>query len=141
VAAHEEEAFLDDLTVFHGVETDLVHVRALTALRRHVHLEAHDELIAVHIGTLDLEIVHGVVCVPLRAFAFDRFATFEFRHVAGHRLAADNVVGPVFFAGGVKLAFAAHLGERFRKILRAHENASERDNTLPKCRVHGSGAL
>jgi hypothetical protein len=59
-----------------------------------------------------------VVRVPPFAFAFDRLAPSEHRHIAGHRLAAHDVVGPEFFAGGVELALGAHVSESLREILR-----------------------
>src|ERR1700722_8440859 len=119
-AAHKE-AFLDDLAVLDCVKADLIEVQALAALGRNVHLEADDELIAVHIGTLDLDIVHRVVRITPFAFSFDRLAPSEHRHVAGHRLAAHDVVGPEFLAGGVELAFGTHVSESLREILRFHD--------------------
>ena len=55
-AAHKE-TFLDDLTVADRVKPNLVEVHAFLALWRDLSLKANDELIAVHVGTLDLEIM------------------------------------------------------------------------------------
>src|SRR5262249_20226487 len=63
--------------------------------------EANDELIAVHIGTLDLEIMHFVVRLPPFVFSFARLAPLEHRHIAGHRLAAHDVVGPELLTSGL----------------------------------------
>src|SRR5215470_2152106 len=74
---------------------------AFLALWRNLSLEANDELIAVHIGTLDLEIMHFVVRFPPFAFSFDRLAPLELRHISGHRLTAHDVVGPELLTSGL----------------------------------------
>ena len=66
-AAHEE-AFLDDLTVPDRVKPDLIEGHAFLALWSDLSLEANDELIAVHVGTLNLEIMHFVVRFPPLVF-------------------------------------------------------------------------
>ena len=58
--AHKE-ALLDDLTLPDRIKADFIEVDAFLALRRDFHPEANNKLIAVHIGTLDLDIVHLVV--------------------------------------------------------------------------------
>src|SRR5215472_2585782 len=88
-AAHEE-AFLDNLTVPDRVKPDLIEVHAFLALWRDLSLKANDELIAVHVGTLDLEIMHFVVRFPPFAFSFDRLAPLELRHISGHRLTMSS---------------------------------------------------
>src|ERR1700747_1606312 len=98
-AAHEE-ALLDDLTVPDGVKPDLIEVHAFLALWRDLSLKANDELIAVHVRTLHLEIMHFVVRFPPLAFSFDRLAPLELRHISGHRLTAHDVVGPEFLTSG-----------------------------------------
>src|SRR5262249_13930609 len=118
-AAHEE-AFLDNLTVPDRVKPDLIEVRAFLALWRDLSLEANDELIAVHIGTLDLEIMHFVVRFPPFAFSFDRLAPLEHRHIAGHRLAAHDFVGHELLTSGLYFALRAHVGESFRQLLGTH---------------------
>jgi TIR domain-containing protein len=122
-AAHKE-ALLDDLPVLDRIKADFVEVHAFLALRRDFHLEANNKLIAVHIGTLDLGIVHLVVRIPPLAFSFDRFAPFEHRHVTSHRLTAHDVIRPEFLTGGVEVALRAHVGESLRKLLRIHDVTS-----------------
>jgi len=99
-AAHEE-AFLDDLTVPDPVKPDLIEVHAFLALWRDLSLKSNDKLIAVHVGTLDLEVMHFVVRFPPLAFSFDRLAPLELRHIAGHRLTAHDVIGPEFLTSGL----------------------------------------
>src|SRR5262249_4289251 len=122
--ADHEQALLDNLAVLDRVETDFIEAQAILTLGRDVHLEAHDELIAVHIGTLDLDIVHLVVRIPPFAFSFDRLAPFEHRHFAGHWLAALDAIGPEFLTGGVELALRAHVSESLRELLRIHDITS-----------------
>ena len=133
-AAHEE-ALLDDLAVLDRVKADFIEAQAILTLGRDFHLEANDELIAVHIGTLDLDIVHLVVRIPPLSFSFDRLAPFEHRHFAGHRLAAHDVIGPEFLAGGVELALRAHVGESLRELLRIHGITSSLYHVLSAART------
>jgi hypothetical protein len=99
--ATHEKAFLDDPTVPDRVKPDLIEVDAFLALWRDIQLEANDELIPVHIRTLDLKIMNFVVRVPPLGFSFHRLAPLEFCHIAGHRLTAHDVVGPEFLTGGL----------------------------------------
>src|SRR5262245_1696199 len=99
--ATHEKAFLDDPTVPDRVKPDLIKVDAFLALWRDIQLEANDELIPVHIRTLDLKIMNFVVRVPPLGFSFHRLAPLEFCHIAGHRLTAHDVVGPEFLTGGL----------------------------------------
>src|SRR5262245_5217792 len=119
--ATHEKAFLDDPTVPDRVKPDLIEVDAFLALWRDIQLEANDELIPVHIRTLDLKIMNFVVRVPPLGFSFHRLAPLEFCHIAGHRLTAHDVVGPEFLTGGLQFALGAHVGESFCQLLRIHD--------------------
>src|SRR5262245_17749159 len=99
--ATHEEAFLDDPTVPDRVKPDLIEVDAFLAPWRDIQLEANDELIPMHIRTLDLKIMNFVVRAQPLVFSFHRLAPLEFCHIAGHRLTAHDVVGPEFLTGGL----------------------------------------
>src|SRR5215813_5641397 len=99
--ATHEKAFLDDPIVPDRVKPDLIEVDAFLALWRDIQLEANDELIPVHIRTLNLKIMNFVVRVPPLGFPSTALRPLEFCHIAGHRLTAHDVVGPEFLTGGL----------------------------------------
>src|SRR4051794_3195392 len=81
-----EEPLLCDLAVPDRVEPDLIHALTLAAgLLGDVHLEADDELLAVHLGAFDDKAVHGVGILPPFALAPNGILAADFCVVA-HRL-------------------------------------------------------
>jgi len=84
-AAHEE-AFLDDLTVPDRVKPDFIETHAFLALWRDLSLKANDELIAVHVGTLNLEL-----CTSWFAFHHSPFPSTALRPLSS---AISPVIGP-----------------------------------------------
>jgi hypothetical protein len=116
-----EKAFLDDPAVPDRVKPDLIEVHAFLSLWRDIRQEANDELISVHIRPLDLKVMNFVVCIPPLSLSLYGLAPLEFRHIAGHRLTAHDIVGPEFLTGGLQFALRAHIGKSFCQLLRIHE--------------------
>src|SRR5262249_42287412 len=105
------------------IDADLVKGPPLAGLLgRDVHLVVDDELIPVHVGTVDLYAVDLVVLGPPLALAADRAFALHLVHLARHRLDADHFLVPILLASLVETPLLAERHEIVRNVLGVHRH-------------------